>query len=155
MARDYDPLTAPNSDDWEAMDEAERMMIVMDHHREAGVELPNERIHAAIHVIVENQIALGDETAAAATLERMIREGLDRHEAIHAIGSVLADFMQGLLDGSVAPGSNEKYDEALEKLTAAEWLESFGEPAPRGCFLPVSSASNCPERRLFTGIGEL
>ncbi len=126
MEQDYDPMTAPNSDDWEAMDEDERMMIVMDHHREAGVELPNERIHAAIHVIVENQIALGDETAAAATLERMIREGLDRHEAIHAIGSVLADFMQELLDGDVAPGSNEKYDEALEKLTAAEWLESFG-----------------------------
>ena len=119
-------MTAPNSDDWEAMDEEERMMIVMDHHREAGVELPNERIHAAIHVIVENQIALGDETAAAATLERMIREGLDRHEAIHAIGSVLAEFMQALSSGDVAPGSNEKYDEALEKLTAAEWLDSSG-----------------------------
>ena len=130
MARDYDPmtydpLTAPNSDDWEAMDEDECMMIVMDHHREAGVELPNEQIHAAIHVIVENQIVLGDETAAAATLERMIREGLDRHEAIHAIGSVLADFMQELVNEDSGPGANERYNDALTKLTAADWLKTF------------------------------
>ncbi len=101
------------------------MMLVMDYHREAGVELPSEQAHAAVHVVVENQIALGDETPARATLERLTREGLDRHEAIHAIGSVLMDFVQELLDDDTAPGANERYAEELGKLTAEEWIESF------------------------------
>ena len=96
MARSYDPLNAPDPDDWQSMDEDERMMLVMEYHREAGVELPNEQVHAVVHVVVENQIALGDEMSAQATLERLMREGLDRHEAIHAVGSVLVDFVQAL-----------------------------------------------------------
>ncbi len=127
MAGAYDPLNAPDPDDWRSMDEGERMMLVEDYHRQAAVKLPNEQAHTVIHVIVENQIATGDETSAPTTLERLMREGLDRHEAIHAVGSVLADFMQALLRGDVAPGENERYDEELEKLTAAEWLETFGE----------------------------
>lgn len=125
MARTYDPLNAPDPDDWQAMDEQERMMLVTAYHRQAGVALPNEQAHAAIHAIVENQIALGDETSAPATLERMMREGLDRHEAIHAVGSVLVDFMQALVREDAAPGATERYNEELEKLTAAEWLKTF------------------------------
>jgi hypothetical protein len=125
MARAYDPLNAPDPDDWQAMREDECMALVMEHHREAGVELPNEQIHAVIHVVVENQIALGDETSVRATLARLMREGLDRHEAIHAIGSVLMDFVQDLLGGDAPPESNQRYDEGLGKLTAAGWLEAF------------------------------
>ncbi len=125
MIRAYDPLNTPDPDDWQSTDEGERMMLVTEHHRQAGVELPNERVHAAIHVIVENQIALGDETSAPAALDRLMREGLDRHEAIHAVGSVLVDFMQALMRGDAAPGATERYNAELEKLTAAEWLETF------------------------------
>jgi hypothetical protein len=89
------------------------------------VELPNEEAHATIHVIVENQIAAGDETPARETLGRMIREGLDRHDAIHAIGNVLVGYMQELAGGAAAAGANEKYNEELRKLTAAEWLDGF------------------------------
>ena len=59
-----------------------------------------------------------------ATLDRLVGEGLDRHEAIHAIGSVLAEFMFDLM-GDGAVGGNEKYFRQLEKLNAAEWRESF------------------------------
>ncbi len=125
MIRAYDPLNPPDPDDWQSTDEGERMMLVTEYHRQAGVELPNEEVHAAVHVVVENQIALGDETSAPATLDRLMREGLDRHEAIHAVGSVLADFMQALVRGDAAPGATERYNEELEKLTVAEWLETF------------------------------
>ena len=125
MARSYDPLNAPDPDDWQSMDEDERMMLVMEYHREAGVELPNEQVHAVVHVVVENQITLGDEMSAQAALERLMREGLDRHEAIHAVGSVLVDFVQALIRDDAAPGTNERYNEELEKLTAAEWLKTF------------------------------
>jgi hypothetical protein len=121
----YDPLNAPDPDEWQSTDEQERIILVVDHHREAGVELPNEEAHATIHVIVENQIAAGDETPARETLGRMIREGLDRHDAIHAIGNVLVGYMQELAGGAAAAGANEKYNEELRKLTAAEWLDGF------------------------------
>ncbi len=121
----YDPLNAPDPDEWQSVDEQERIILVMEHHRKAGVELPNERLHATVHVIVENQIALGDEIPARATLERLIREGLDRHEAIHAVGNVLVDYMQELAGGAAAPNANERYYEELKKLKAAEWLKSF------------------------------
>ena len=125
MMRAYDPLNAPDPDDWQSMGEDERMMLVMEYHREAGVELPNEQVHAVVHVVVENQFTLGDEMSARAALERLMREGLDRHEAIHAVGSVLVDFVQALIRDDAAPGTNERYNEELEKLTAAEWLETF------------------------------
>ena len=120
----YDPLNAPDPGEWQSVDEQERIILVTEHHREAGVKLPNERLHATVHVIVENQIALGDEIPARATLERLIREGLDRHDAIHAVGNVLVDYMQELAGGDAAPNANERYYEELKKLKAAEWLES-------------------------------
>ena len=125
MALAYDPLNPPDPDDWQSTDEGERLMLVTEYHRGAAVELSNEQAHAAVHVIVENQIALGGETSAPAVLKRLLREGLDRHEAIHAIGSVLANFMQALVRGDAAPGANQRYNEELENLTAAEWIETF------------------------------
>ena len=125
----YDPMNAPDPDEWQSLDEQERLMLVEDHHRQAGVELPNEQIHAVIHVVVENQIALGDEVPTQATLERMMREGLDRHDAIHAVGSVLANFLGEILAAAAAaPSVNEGYYMELKKLKAAEWLKSFGDP---------------------------
>ena len=78
-----------------------------------------------VHVVVESQISMGDETAAQATMERLVHEGLDRHEAIHAIGSVLVEFMQEVLGDDAPQEVNERYDEELKKLTAAEWLKTF------------------------------
>jgi hypothetical protein len=37
----------------------------------------------------ENQVALGDVTVVPVTLARLMLEGLNRYEAVHAIGSVL------------------------------------------------------------------
>ncbi len=120
----YDPLNAPDPDAWQSMDEDERITLVMEHHRVAGVELPNEQVHAVVHVVVENQIALGDEVPTQAIVERLIREGLDRHDAIHAVGSVLVNFMHELLDDREAtPSANETFYDELKKLTATEWLK--------------------------------
>ena len=120
----YDPLIAPDPDEWQSLDDDERLLLVTEYHRQVGAELPNERIHAAIHVVIENQTVLGDAMPVQATLERLLDEGLDRHDAIHAIGSVLANFMHELLGaGDKAPSVNERYYEELEKLQAAEWRE--------------------------------
>jgi hypothetical protein len=43
------------------------------------------------HVVVENQVALGEATSVPEALDRLINEGLDRHDAVHAVGSVHED----------------------------------------------------------------
>ena len=118
-----DPLEAPEPKEWLAID-AERIQLAQDYYRRARVRLPNEKLHAVFHVVVENQIALGDEIPVQSTLQRLMVEGLDRHEAIHAIASVLAEFMHDLVNN---PGSNTEsnqvYFAALQRLTAEGWLE--------------------------------
>ena len=102
--RQYDPLKAPDPKEWLAVGEQERMDLAQDYHRRARIRLPNAKLHANMHAIVENQIALGDETPARRVLQRLMDEGLDRHQAIHAIG--------------------KPYFAALERLTAEDWLRS-------------------------------
>ena len=87
--------------------------------------MPNATVHATAHAIVESQIALGDETPARRTAQRLMDEGLDRHEAIHAIGMVLFEFMNDLLNAPLSDADpNVPYFVALERLTAEDWLRS-------------------------------
>jgi len=73
-------------------------------------------------VIVENQLAT-PEPAVVETLERLQREGLTRHAAVHAIGSVLLEHLNWLMQQPAAPAeSNTRYFKGLESLTAAGWL---------------------------------
>lgn len=50
----------------------------------------NPFAHVAIHQTVENQIANHDPPETAETLEALMQAGHTRHEAIHAIGGILA-----------------------------------------------------------------
>ena len=123
----YNPLQAPDPKEWSAMDEQERIRLVEQYHRRAGIRLPNVTAHAVIHAVIESQIALGDELPVRRTLQRLMSEGLDRHDAIHAIGSVLAMHMSDLVSRPAAlpkPDPNRAYYAALDRLTAKEWLQS-------------------------------
>jgi hypothetical protein len=128
----YDPLKAPNPKEWLALDEDDRNKLVEDYHRRAGIRLPRNSTHAMIHVVVENQAALADETPVARALDRLMVEGLDRHDAVHAIGSVLADF---LYEAASEPAradpaeAKQEYFAAVEELTAEDWRQSAAEPA--------------------------
>ena len=119
----YDPMNSPDPEDWLEMDEQERIMLVASYHKQAGEKLPNRRLHATIHVIVENQIAEGVEKVRE-TLRRLDGEGLDRHDAIHAIGSVLTGHIWNLMrEGPPSSDHNEPYFHDLESLTAIGWLK--------------------------------
>ena len=118
----YDPREHIISDAWLALAESERMQLVRRYHRRKRIRLPNETIHAALHVIVENQVALGDAFPAKTVLLRLMKEGLDRHEAIHAIGSVLSEELFVVLSAQNAEGDpNADYTEKLKSLTAESW----------------------------------
>src|ERR1700685_3693810 len=131
MLERYDPLRAPASQEWLDMGELSRIALVENYHRRAGIRLPNSRLHATFHVIVENQAALGDETPVRKTLERLMKERIDRHEAIHAVGSVLTEFISDVLkDSSPQSDPNVPYYAALERLTVQNWRKDFGVPPP-------------------------
>ena len=118
----YDPQRAPDPKSWLALDEEERIVLALQYHRRARVRLPNARLHATIHVIVENQVALGDEIPVRRTLERLRAEGLDRHDAVHAIGSVTTKHIYDLLkEGPPAGDPNAPYWAELQSLTAEGW----------------------------------
>jgi hypothetical protein len=118
----YSPDTSPTPADWLQTDEGDRIGLVAGYHRRKKIELPNAQLHAVIHVVVENQLALGEETVVN-TLARLQGEGLSRHDALHAIGSVLAENLYELMreeDASTA-ASYQQYLDRLRRLTAKDW----------------------------------
>jgi hypothetical protein len=124
MSWQYDPDQHVDADTWLKFDESERIEAVKQYHRRAQVRLPNERLHAVTHVIVENQVALGEAYPVQSVLFRLMEEGLDRHDAIHAIGYVLAErLFAGLTKNSQPADLNSEYLEKLNRLTAASWKE--------------------------------
>ncbi len=122
----YDPECDPNPEAWLAIDEDERLSFISGYHKKARIKLPNLIVHAALHAIVENQVAMGDEIPVRRTLKRLLAEGLDRHDAIHAIGSVLAKFMYNRVkkNDSATDDPNLAYWVALEQLTVESWQNS-------------------------------
>ena len=114
----------PDPQTWLALDEGERNFLVEDFHRQARIYLPKSAraLHAAIHVIVENQLALADQVIVRATLQRLMDAGLTRHDAVHAIGSVLAEHTYNILHGeSDTMDDHADYYAALQQLTVEKW----------------------------------
>jgi hypothetical protein len=128
----YDPLKAPDPQEWLSLDEGERIQLVEAYHRRARIELPDVTVHAVAHAIIENQLALGEEVPVR-TFRRVIKEGLDRHEAIHALAMVMMEFIYDLQHDDPRTQAAEgedisaPYYKALETLTAEGWRHSADE----------------------------
>jgi hypothetical protein len=119
---EYDPANDPDPAAWLQLDEPERIEIVQLYHERTGFEGPSVHIHAVIHSIVETQLAANDPTEVRATVDRLIAEGLDRHEAIHAVGAVVATQVFELAkNGGEGADPNEAYRRKLADVTASGW----------------------------------
>jgi hypothetical protein len=120
---EYNPECAPEPESWLELDEQERIALVETYHRVARIKLPSVTAHAALHAIVENQIALNLEPVVRA-MHRLSKEGLTRHDAVHAIGSVVAEHLWDILktdQNGDAAASQSRYYAAVERLSAASW----------------------------------
>lgn len=73
-----------------------------------------------VHVVVENQLASNVEPVPE-TIAKLTRQGLDRHEAIHAIGAALSEDVFDLLRDNSQEFSLQKYSRKLKKLSAKRW----------------------------------
>ena len=119
----YNPERTPEPETWLELDEQERIVLVETYHRGARIKLPNVTAHASLHAIVENQIALNLDPVVRA-MHRLGKEGLTRHDAVHAIGSVVAEHLFDILkinQSGDAAASQAHYYAAVERLTAASW----------------------------------
>ena len=119
----YDPDNAPDPAEWLALEELTRIKLAEAHHRLAHTKLPNLKAHAVFHAIVENQVAENLDPVVRA-MTRLMAEGLNRHEAVHAIASVVAEHIHDLFNAKAdADNSPAIYYAAVERLSAKRWRE--------------------------------
>ena len=119
----YDPNTGPVPKDWLLLDEADRIFQAEKYHKKRGIRLPNTKAHATFHVIVENQIAEG-EVAVIRAMDRLIGQGLDRHDSIHAVCWVLSQHIYEQMNADTPDSRevvNSGYLAAVERLSADDW----------------------------------
>jgi hypothetical protein len=122
----YDPAVAPDPDEWFKMDEDERILRIKYYHQCAGLYSPDDVLHAIVHLLIENQVAHDKEPVVAQALARLQAEGLDRHEAIHAIGSLAASSFNEAIRRD-DPSSFDDYLVKVEQLNSEGWRRSIEE----------------------------
>jgi hypothetical protein len=126
--KNYDPAIAPDPVVWLELDEQERISLAERYHKATKVKLPNLTVHAVVHVIVENQIAEGVPSTVKA-IARLMTEGLSRHDALHAIGAVVAEYFFAAVndkDGNYVNTVQARVDAAVERLTVKVWKKRYG-----------------------------
>ncbi|CAA0104237.1 Uncharacterised protein [BD1-7 clade bacterium] len=118
----YNPSQKIDPNEWLNLSEHDRMDLVRDFHESLDEDMPDDamELHAAFHVIVENQLAEEVELIPE-TIAKLTRQGLDRHEAIHAIAAIVSEDIFDLWKGNKTEFSPKQYRRKLEKITAKRW----------------------------------
>ena len=119
----YDPEKAPDPQEWLSLDGHERVRLVTNYHLAARTKIRNMRAHAALHALVEERIAHGFGPICR-TIDRLQKEGLTRHEAIHAVASVLAHSDHELVNKTgmwSAGDAQRELNARIEGLSASTW----------------------------------
>jgi len=80
------------------------------------------RLHLAIHMVVETQLADRGPAAAGETLSRLLEAGLTRHDAIHAIGTVASEEVLACLSDPARKYDETRYVARLGQLDPAALL---------------------------------
>src|SRR5207244_11353446 len=65
--------------------------------QEVDVSGTNPFLHVAVHSMIEQQIAGGTPAEVNQALSRLVKAGVDRHEAIHRIAGLLSELMWEML----------------------------------------------------------
>lgn len=124
--QDYDPDKAPNPDEWLALGRQERIRLVERYYSGAGGYGGSLGIHAQVIATIETQLA-DKITPVKAAFMRLRDNGLGRHEAIRAIGTVLAGHIRKIKDPEdLESDANRAYFAELESLTTDTWYEGRG-----------------------------
>ena len=122
----YDPDKEPNAAKWLALSESERTDLVTEAHRRLRLDADALILHSALHAVVETQLAMREPASVSQAMERLLSQGLSRHDAVHAIASILAQQLQAAGGSAVSPLTSlpRAYDEAVSALDGSQWLAS-------------------------------
>lgn len=127
--RPYDPDEGPDAAEWLALGEDERVAAVRSWtaRSESGIDVKvsNRHVYTVMLATVETQIAHGDELPVAATMARLVRLGMSRREAVHALATVLAETTYDAFYGEAADDPEVAYHAELAKLTPESWRNRF------------------------------
>ncbi len=132
----YHPGTGPTDQaQWQRLDELEQLDLVIEAHALLDEEHPQPEdlsMHAAVHLVVENQLLLDDDVgkAARATLERFLNSGFDRHEAVDAIGLVVARHLFSAVRGARGDVPPDDFLNDLRQFTPEEWRKTSATNRP-------------------------
>lgn len=126
--RRYDPKNTPNPTEWLALDEDQRTLMIERYHQQHGEYGELIKTHSIMHSVVESQLAEEAEPVKDALL-RLRKDGLNRHDAIHAIGSVLAEYIWEMMNKDEVGAVNEEYFDRLSQLTKRSWHARYDDDA--------------------------
>jgi hypothetical protein len=135
---EYDASVDPDPEYWLDLDEGEQNLAAAEHHELDDPHPPAEsrQAHAMAHAVIETQLLAGDPPEARAAFERMKRDGLSRHDAIHAVSMVLMghlfEIMKRTGDGVPLTEAQvrSEYVEQLEALTVEDWRAAWDADSP-------------------------
>jgi len=116
----YDADRPPNGAAWLALRDAEKLRLVVSFHAANRQASGRHKSHAAMHVALEDRVARGDGPVVRA-LARLQQQGKARHDALHAVGEVMARHLPRLdatPDGADAGAWQRRLNEALEQMSA-------------------------------------
>jgi len=83
------------------------------------------RLHLAVHMVVETQLAEGAPVAVGRTLARLRAAGLTHHDAVHAIGTVASEEVVACFSDPARKYDEERYTALLEALDAADLADDL------------------------------
>jgi len=119
----YDADAPVSAEPWLAADPAQRRAAVELAHGERVDALHPASLHRSMHVglhtTVETLAAQG-EPHVAATLVRIMDQGVRRHAAVHMVMEVLAKRMSALTGAD--PWDDRRWRAALDAVDPADWI---------------------------------
>lgn len=122
----YDPAKRVEPEGWRALGDEERVILIEAAHVVLPAwhhPVPESRPHALLHVVAENLVARGDEIPVYAALQRLVRQGLQRHEAIHALGNACSEHARAIGSGRASPDDPppEEQIKSAAAMTLSKW----------------------------------
>lgn len=148
----YDPTNPIDPDEWLALDEDERCHVVQCWIAErTGDEFEDCVIEAVPFMLVENHIAENDPPVTRATLERLMKAGIDRVLAVAMMAEVVYEQLQAIVEEKQS-FDMDAYAAALERLDPEE-IKALADPAadePESTIPEISS----DERQVLIDFGE-
>jgi hypothetical protein len=121
----YDPDAGPDPITWRSTGSHDQMRLVISHHMQNRIRVSDSRMHALLHVTIENMLlqAKGPTTRA---LARLLAAGHPRHQAIHILATVWLAYPVGFTgDDAKRPHQEQQLalNASMDAISGESWLQ--------------------------------